>query len=107
MDMTTDTRSHIDGDTILMPLRTTLRIGDIAEFKQQCDAQLAAGSHANVACDASAVEFIDAAALQYLAALAGVCSRQTRSFEIRTPSAAFTNAVMVSGYAVPLGLNAH
>lgn len=105
--MTTDTLPSNSSDATVVTLRSTLRIGDITEFKQECDTQLDAAQNSSVSCDASAVEFIDAAALQYLVALAGLCREQSRGFEIRTPSAAFSSAVTVSGYAAPLGLGAH
>lgn len=101
--MTSET-SQPSGDATLIDLHSTLRIGDIAEFKQACDAQMDAAPRAALSCDASAVEFIDAAALQYLVALARHCASQERGFEIRSPSAAFVSAVTVSGFAQPLGL---
>lgn len=104
--MTTDTQASA-GEPNVMGLRSTLRINDIAEFKQECDAVLDADRQAGVICDASAVEFIDAAALQYLVALAVLCAGDSRRFEIRTPSAAFISAATVSGFAQPLGLTTH
>ena len=101
--MSVDTLGTGNGETSMISLRSTLRIADVANFKQECDALLAAAGDALV-CDASVVEFIDAAALQYLVALRRNCASLARGFEIRTPSAAFSSAVQVSGYAVPLGL---
>lgn len=103
--MTTDTQPSIE--TSLVALSSTLRISDIAEFKQTCDSVLESAPQTAVACDASAVEFIDAAALQYLVALSRHCASQQRGFAIREPSAAFISAVTVSGFAVPLGLAAN
>jgi anti-anti-sigma regulatory factor len=105
--MTTDTLPGTPSEAAVVTLRSTLRIGDIGEFKQECDTLLDAARNCDVSCDASAVEFIDAAALQYLVALAGLCREQTRGFAIRNASAAFSSAVAVSGYGVPLGLVAH
>lgn len=88
-----------------LALRSTLRIGDVAEFRQECEAWLSTHSD-QLVCDASVIEFVDAAALQYLVALRRHCVSLGRSFEIRKPSAAFASAAQVSGYALPLGLAA-
>ena len=77
--------------------------GDIAAFKQEVDALLAAAPGTPVVCDASAVEFVDAAALQWLTALARTCAG-CRDFSVGAPSAAFLSAATLSGYAAPLGL---
>lgn len=103
--MTTDTLPT--SEPTLLALRSTLRIGDVTEFKQACDGVLESMPGTPLVCDASAVEFIDAAALQYLVALSRHCASQQRGFAIREPSAAFTSAVVVSGFALPLGLATH
>lgn len=102
--MTTDNLQTDTDGAQLLTLRSTLRIGDVGDFKKECDALLEESPQAALAWDASAVEFIDAAALQYMVALSLHCSGAARGFEIRSPSAAFTSAAMVSGYAAPLGL---
>lgn len=104
--MTTDTVEYQPHQTVLLSLPSTLRIADIGEFKKECDAALETAHHAALACDASAVEFIDASALQYLVALSRHCASATTEFEIRSPSAAFASAVAASGYAAPLGFAA-
>lgn len=88
---------------LAIKLSSTLRVGDLAMFKQEVEALLAALPNAAVVCDASAVEFVDAAALQWLTALARNC-KGTRDFSIGTPSAGFLSAAVLSGYAAPLGL---
>jgi anti-anti-sigma regulatory factor len=90
-------------NAMAITLSSTLRVGDLAVFKQDVDTLLATAPGAPVMCDASAVEFIDAAALQWLTALAQTCSG-CRQFSISTPSAAFLSAATLSGYAAPLGL---
>jgi anti-anti-sigma factor len=89
---------------VVINLGSTLRIGEVTEFKQEADALLAAAPGTPVLCDASAVEFIDAAALQLLVAMAKACAGQQREFAIGTPSAAFLGAATASGFAAPLGL---
>lgn len=101
--MSTDNSPGSD-NAIVLNLRSTLRIGDITQFKQEADALLAGALDQPVVCDASAVEFIDAAALQLLVAMGQACGSQQRSFAIDTPSAAFLSAATVSGYAALLGL---
>lgn len=103
--MSTDNSTTDANDTALIALRSTLRIGDVGEFKNECETLLAGHPGASLACDASAVEYIDAAALQYLSALARHCSCTARGFEIRTPSAAFSSAAMIAGFGAPLGLS--
>lgn len=93
-----------NGNITVINLRSTLRIGDVAEFKQEADALLAAAPDKPVVCDARAVEFIDAAALQLLVAMGQACAGQRRDFTIGAASAAFVSAATVAGYATPLGL---
>ena len=101
--MSTDSIPDTNGAAVIN-LRSTLRIGDVAEFKQEADALLAREPGKPVVCDASVIEFIDAAALQLLVAMAHACAGQQRAFAIGAPSAAFLSAATVSGYAAPLGL---
>jgi anti-anti-sigma regulatory factor len=98
------TNTSDTGNSMLINLPSSLRIGDVTAFKQQGDALLATAPAEPVLCDASAVEFIDAAALQLLAAMSQACAGQQRNFTIATPSAAFMSAATVSGYAALLGL---
>ena len=91
-------------NALILTLRSTLRIGEVTEFKQETDALLAAKPELPVVCDAGAVEFIDAAALQLLVAMSQACTAQRREFAIDTPSAAFLSAATVAGYAALLGL---
>lgn len=102
--MTTEHMQTTSDDAQRVTLRSTLRIGDVGDFKNECDALFAGSAPSSLVCDASAVEFIDAAALQYLVALSRSCADAQRAFEIGTPSAAFISAAQVSGYARPLGL---
>ncbi len=92
-------------NTLIVKLGSTLRIGDVTTFKAETDALLTAAPGKTVVCDAAAVEFIDAAALQLLVAMGQACVGQQRSFVIGTPSVAFLNAVNVSGYGTLLGLS--
>lgn len=89
---------------LVLNLRSTLRIGEVTQFKQEADASLAAAPDMPVICDASAVEFIDSAALQLLVAMGQACTAQRREFAIGTPSAAFLSAATVAGYAALLSL---
>lgn len=91
-------------NALFVKLNSTLRVADIALFKQTVDASLDAAPGARLVCDASTVEFIDAAALQWLTALAQVCAG-AREFVIDAPSAAFKSAATLSGYATALGLD--
>lgn len=104
--MTIEPSQTMSGEAQLLTLHSTLRIGDIGDFKQACDAVLSDAPQSPIVFDASAVEFIDAAALQYLAALARYCADAARGFEIRSPSASFSGAASVSGYARLLGATA-
>ena len=88
------------GSALRLP--SSLRIADVGEFRAQCDAALE--GEGMLGCEADGVEFIDAAGLQLLVALARTCAERSRGFEVRAPSAAFTGAARVAGFGALLGM---
>ncbi|MEQ8660017.1 MAG: STAS domain-containing protein [Gammaproteobacteria bacterium] len=82
-------------------LESTTRIAETAALKEACDA-----TACDLVIDASAVDSIDAAALQCLAAVRAHCTAMARGFVIRAPSTAFAAAARTSGFEQALGLAA-
>ena len=70
--MTTAPRES-PGSPGVLRLHACLRIADLAEFKAQCDTMLGSAVEGLV-CDASAVDVVDAATLQYLVSLRQACT---------------------------------
>ena len=88
-----------DGSPI--PLGSAMRVADVTELKAACD--LMTG---DLNLDASEIENVDAAVLQYLVALRRHCEAETRNFAVLNPSAAFIKAAALVGFQAELGLSA-
>lgn len=84
-------------------LPSSVRVADLAELKQTCDRALGASCAAALELDGSAVDAVDAAALQYFAALRLACQAAGRAFAIVAPSANLLSAARSAGFTTHIG----